>query len=61
MQDESPEGSPQPTIPAAIISVSAHTGEGLESLQTALGSILPKAKSMPSQNAETQSQVFQAL
>ena len=40
-QDESPEGNPQPTLPAAIINVSAHTGIGLEALQAALGSILP--------------------
>lgn len=40
MQDESPEGNPQPSLPAAIVNVSAQAATGLEELQAALGPLL---------------------
>ena len=42
-QDDSPEGNPTPTLPADIVSVSAHTAEGLVALQDAIGSLFPKS------------------
>lgn len=41
MQDESPEGNPEPSLPAAIVNVSAQTMSGLEELQAALQPLLP--------------------
>ena len=41
MQNESPEGNPEPSLPAAIVNVSAQTGIGLEELQAALQPLLP--------------------
>ena len=47
LQDESPEGNPEPTLPAAIISVSALTTAGLDTLQAAVGSLFSKAQTAP--------------
>lgn len=40
VQDESPEGNPKPSLPAAIVNVSAEAGTGLEELQAALQPLL---------------------
>lgn len=42
MQDESPEGNPKPSLPAAVVNVSAEAGTGLEELQAALQPLLPR-------------------
>ena len=44
-QDESPEGSPQPSLPAAVVCVSAQAGTGLEGLHAALEPLLPSSSS----------------
>ena len=41
MQDNSPPDSPKPSLPAAIVNVSAAAGTGLEELQAALQPLLP--------------------
>lgn len=41
VQDESPEDSPKPSLPAAIVNVSAQAGTGLAELQAALQPLLP--------------------
>lgn len=41
IQDESPEGNPEPSLPSAIVSVSAQAGTGLERLHAALEPLLP--------------------
>lgn len=40
VQDESPEGNPKPSLPAAVVNVSAEAGTGLEELQAALQPLL---------------------
>ena len=45
LQDESPEGSPQPSLPAAVVCVSAQAGTGLEGLHAALEPLLPSSSS----------------
>lgn len=40
VQDESPDGNPEPSLPAAIVNVSAEAGTGLEELQAALQPLL---------------------
>ncbi|KAL3158291.1 GTPase Obg 1 [Trebouxia sp. C0009 RCD-2024] len=41
IQDKSPQDSPEPSLPAAIVNVSAEAGTGLEELQAALQPLLP--------------------
>lgn len=47
LQDDSPEGNPEPTLPAAIVSVSALTAAGLDTVQAAVGSLFPKRQQAP--------------
>ncbi|DBA71229.1 TPA: GTPase Obg 1, variant 2 [Trebouxia sp. C0005] len=41
IQNDSPEGNPQPSLPAAVVCVSAQAGTGLDDLHAALEPLLP--------------------
>ncbi len=41
LQNDSPEGNPQPSLPAAVVCVSAQAGTSLDDLHAALEPLLP--------------------
>lgn len=53
IQNDSPEGNPQPSLPAAVVCVSAQAGTGLDDLHAALEPLLPVPSTPPQASASS--------
>ena len=53
LQNDSPEGNLQPSLPAAVVCVSAQAGTGLDDLHAALEPLLPVPSTPPQASASS--------